>query len=181
MRELMDYCYSRRKYLITGCGANVRCIVWGKTGTNPRGEGLVEYLLSLNLNILNQGNEPTFLWSVTERSLTWHYLNIICNLVNNWYVSDGTSLSHHRYICFQTGNMVTNQTTFRDPMRNNWESYKYDLKVDLETISRSIHMIKNTDRSADQSKQAIIQSYYHSSPATTTQPPRKAEQAESQN
>jgi hypothetical protein len=30
------------------------------TTYNPRGESLMEFLVSSNLNILNRGNEPTF-------------------------------------------------------------------------------------------------------------------------
>jgi hypothetical protein len=48
------------KQHITGCDATAHHILWGSTGTNPRGETFTEYLASSNLNILNQGNELTF-------------------------------------------------------------------------------------------------------------------------
>jgi hypothetical protein len=35
-------------------------ILWGSTSTKPRGKSLTEFLVSSNLNILNHGNEPTF-------------------------------------------------------------------------------------------------------------------------
>jgi hypothetical protein len=35
-------------------------MTWETTGTNPRRESFMEYLASLNQNILNQSNEPTF-------------------------------------------------------------------------------------------------------------------------
>jgi hypothetical protein len=38
----------------------VRHAAWGSTNCNDRGEVLVELLNSSNLEILNQGNEPTF-------------------------------------------------------------------------------------------------------------------------
>jgi hypothetical protein len=38
--------------------------VWGRPDINPRGRTLLEYLVSSDLEILNQGEEPTFL---TER------------------------------------------------------------------------------------------------------------------
>jgi hypothetical protein len=60
MRDIMDYCQSRKKQLIVGCDANAHHIFWGSSGTNPRGESLVELLVSSNLNILNQCNEPIF-------------------------------------------------------------------------------------------------------------------------
>jgi hypothetical protein len=56
LRDVIDYCSSSmRKQLIIGCDANANHILWGSTDTNPRGESFMEYLLSSNLNILNQG------------------------------------------------------------------------------------------------------------------------------
>jgi hypothetical protein len=59
VRDVIDYCSSRKKQLIIGCDANAH-ILWGSTNTNPGGVSFMEYLVSSNLNILNQGNEPTF-------------------------------------------------------------------------------------------------------------------------
>jgi hypothetical protein len=58
--DIIDYCHSRKKQLIIECDANAHYILWGSTSTNPRGESFMKYLVSSNLNILNQGNEPTF-------------------------------------------------------------------------------------------------------------------------
>jgi hypothetical protein len=35
--------------------------------------------------------------------------NEIANLVGNWHVSDEVSLSDHRYICFELGNISIDQ------------------------------------------------------------------------
>ncbi|PNF17226.1 hypothetical protein B7P43_G05220 [Cryptotermes secundus] len=61
MRDIIDYCCSRKKQLIIGCDANAHHTGWGSTGINPRGESLMEFLVSSNLNILNHSNEPTFI------------------------------------------------------------------------------------------------------------------------
>jgi hypothetical protein len=64
----------------------------------------MEYLVSLNLNILNQGNKLTFVIcnrkEVTDLTLG---TNKTRNLVSNWHVYDEPSLSDHRYMCFQIG------------------------------------------------------------------------------
>jgi hypothetical protein len=60
LRNISNHSCSRKTQLITGCGANTPHILCGSTGTNPRGESFMEYLLSTKLNFLNQGNEPTF-------------------------------------------------------------------------------------------------------------------------
>jgi hypothetical protein len=100
-------------------------------------------------NILNHGNEPTCV--VSNRNVTDFILqtNRISNLVSNWHVPDEPFLSDHRYVCFQIGNMVINQTTFRAPKGTNWESRKIDRKVILETILRSIRIKMDTDGSVD--------------------------------
>jgi hypothetical protein len=36
VRDIIDYCHSRKKQLIIGCDANAHHILWGSTGTNPR-------------------------------------------------------------------------------------------------------------------------------------------------
>jgi hypothetical protein len=75
--------------------------------------------------------------------------NKISNLVNNWHASGGPSLLDPRYICFKIGNMVLNQTTFRDPKRTNWELYRDDLEVNLENILWNTRTIRDADRSVD--------------------------------
>jgi hypothetical protein len=52
LRDVIDYCNNRKKQLIVGCNDNAHHILWGSTGTNPRGESFMEYLGNSNLNIL---------------------------------------------------------------------------------------------------------------------------------
>jgi hypothetical protein len=116
MRDIIDKCQSRKKQLIVGCDANAHHILWGSTGTSPRGESLMELLVSSNLNNLNCGNEPTF---------------VVCNRKEVIDLTDESSLSDHTYICFQIGDITPNYVTFRNPKRTKWESYKDDLKANL--------------------------------------------------
>jgi hypothetical protein len=37
VRDITEHCQSRKKQLIVGCDANAHRILWGSTGTNPRG------------------------------------------------------------------------------------------------------------------------------------------------
>jgi hypothetical protein len=46
MRDIIDYCQSRKMQLIIGCDAHAHHILWGSTGTNLRGESLLEFLVS---------------------------------------------------------------------------------------------------------------------------------------
>jgi hypothetical protein len=58
--ELERYCANENLYLVVGCDPNEHIIECGSTNCNNRGEVLVEFLNSSNLEILNQGNEYTF-------------------------------------------------------------------------------------------------------------------------
>jgi hypothetical protein len=133
----------------------------------------MEFLVSSNLNILNHGNKPTFV--VCNRKevidLTLGTTNIR-NLVSNWHVSEEPSLSDHRYICFQIGKIAVQRVTFRNPRRTYWESYKDDLKGNLETIPCRVRTIKAIDRSVDQLQRVIVSSFHRNCPAKTTRSPR---------
>jgi hypothetical protein len=80
--------------------------MWGSTDINPQGERLMEYLVSTKLSILNKGNEPTFLIRIMKKVIDLTLgTDKIGDLVTNWHVSDDISLSDHRYIVLQVGDL----------------------------------------------------------------------------
>ena len=60
LEKLVQYCEDENLYLVVGCDSNAHHSAWGSTNCNSRGEAQVGFLNSSNLEILNQGNEPTF-------------------------------------------------------------------------------------------------------------------------
>ena len=58
--RLVDHCKTLRMHLLIGCDANAHHQLWDSTDTNQRGQRLVEYLVTTELDILNVGNTPTF-------------------------------------------------------------------------------------------------------------------------
>jgi hypothetical protein len=60
LEELVRYCQTENLHLVLGCDSNAHHTVRGGTNCNERGVTQVEFLKSLNLEILNQGNVPTF-------------------------------------------------------------------------------------------------------------------------
>jgi hypothetical protein len=176
VKDIIDYCHSRKEQLIIGCDANAQHILWWSTSVNLRGESLMVYLVSSNLYILNCGNEPTFVVNNRKEVIDLTLgTNEIANLVCNWHVSDETSLSDHRYICFELGNISINQVTYRNTSRTNWESYNDDPKWNLENLPRKMCRIKDTDGSVDQLQRARISSNYRNCLAKTTRLPGWAE------
>jgi hypothetical protein len=93
LREVIDYCSRNKLQLIVGCDVKAHHIIWGSMDINPRGECLMEYLVSTNLNILNKGDKPTFVISnrkeVTDLTLG---TDKIGDFMSNWHVFDEISL-----------------------------------------------------------------------------------------
>ncbi|RVE50709.1 hypothetical protein evm_004619 [Chilo suppressalis] len=59
LAELVRHCEQTDKALIIGTDSNAHHQLWGMTKSNKRGEELVDYLFTTNLNIINTGSEPT--------------------------------------------------------------------------------------------------------------------------
>ena len=57
---IRGYWVNENLRLIVGLDTNAHHTACGSTNFNGRGESLHEFLNSMKLEILNQGNEPTF-------------------------------------------------------------------------------------------------------------------------
>ena len=66
VRSLVDYCKVRCLPLFLGCDVNSHHNMWGSTDTSRRGEDLMDYLITTDLDILNIGTIQTFRNSVRE-------------------------------------------------------------------------------------------------------------------
>jgi hypothetical protein len=42
-----NYCRTREEQLMNGCDASAHSVIWVRTGTRPRGESLIQYLVKL--------------------------------------------------------------------------------------------------------------------------------------
>jgi hypothetical protein len=69
LEDLMRYC-EKHLHLLVGCDSNAHHTAWGSTNCNSRGEALMEFLSSSNLEILNRGNQPTFCNAVRQELLS---------------------------------------------------------------------------------------------------------------
>ena len=107
-------------------------------------------MVSTYRNILNKGNEPTFVIRNRKEVIDLAVCtDKIGNLLTYWHVSDEISLSDHRYRIFQVGNLEVLRHTYRNPKRTNWESYQKDLKVNLRAVPRVIHSMQDVQLTAD--------------------------------
>ena len=62
LSDAIDSCSRNKIQLIIGWGASAHCIIWESMDI-LLGEWLMQYLVGTESNILNKGNEPTFVIS----------------------------------------------------------------------------------------------------------------------
>ena len=128
----VHYCEKENLCFVVGYNSNAHHGVWGSTNCNTRGETLMEFLKTTNLEFLNRVNEPTFCsggrLQVTDISLG--FLRPLESIIG-WKVSSEPSLSDHRHILFILWGSVPARL-IRDPRGTNWGSFREDLRERLE-------------------------------------------------
>jgi hypothetical protein len=70
LERLATECRTNGTHLIIGCDANLHHTSWESTNINNRGEYLLDYIMANGLDIMIQGNRPTFVTSKSRKLLT---------------------------------------------------------------------------------------------------------------
>lgn len=163
--ELVEYSKNHNLPVILGCDANAHHLVWGSSDINKRGESLLEYLTTNNLDILNRGNAPTF-----ENRIRQEVLDItiaspsLTHYCANWHVSKEASLSDHKHICFNMCTSLKVLENFRNPKRTNWNHYQELLKYEINSAEVPISSPDCIDLHANQLVNSITAAYEQSCP-----------------
>jgi ribonuclease HI len=134
--KLVNYCKYNNLQLIIGCDSNAHHTVWASSDTNERGELLLEFLMTNNLCILNQGNEPTFVTSNRSEVLDLSFCTqFIESKIANWCVTDEITLSDHRLIYFEIDYNCNYEEYYRNPKKTDWKMYNFNLSEKLMSIN----------------------------------------------
>lgn len=174
MKDVVEYCTQNKLQLIIGSDANAHHTIWGSSNINKRGEYLLEYIYCHQLEILNIGDKPTFVNRMREEVLDITLSTLLVSTkIQNWHVSDETSMSDHRHIRFdlEIGQMPTEMR--RVPKATNWDRYDQIL---AEALSGTVGGVRNTDNIelADKAlNNAIMQAYHGACPEKPTSGNRK--------
>ena len=134
-KDLIDFCEQQNWSLIIGSDANSHNVVWGSSNDNARGDHLLEYIVSTNLEICNVGNSPTFIVANRQEviDITLASVNIMDHIVN-WQVIDDMR-SDHRPISFSImGEYAQDSEMFRNIRKTRWDLYKKELGRQLENV-----------------------------------------------
>jgi Endonuclease-reverse transcriptase len=111
LADLINYCNRHNIQILIGCDANAHHKQWGSSDTIENGECLLEFSMTNKLEIINRGKRPTYRYEGLDREevidLTLSS-SLLKSRIKDWHVSDESSLSDHRHICF---NMDADRTT----------------------------------------------------------------------
>uniref|UniRef100_A0A8D9A0P7 Endonuclease/exonuclease/phosphatase domain-containing protein n=1 Tax=Cacopsylla melanoneura TaxID=428564 RepID=A0A8D9A0P7_9HEMI len=130
--QLVELSELQRLNLLLGVDANAHHETWGSTDTNPRGECLLNYLVSKGLIVLNEGSEPTFLTRSRAEVLDLTVASpALSAQVVRWHVSEEPSHSDHRYIYFEVSGVDKPDVTYQNPRKTNWAKYRQFLESEI--------------------------------------------------
>ena len=134
--------------------------MWGSSDVNTRGEALLEYLAGTHLEVLNRGNEPTFVNRIRREviDLTLATRNI-STLVSDWRVSGDILLSDHRMIRLNIGaDAKVKNTPRRNPRLTDWESYLTGLQAQTRDESQ-ITTQEDLDQHIEEVNKRIVNAF----------------------
>ena len=80
VEKRVRHCRRRGAEMVLGCDSNAHHTNWVSTDTNKRGEDLLEFLFRYDLEIVNQGNTPTFVTRARQEVLD---LTVTSRLINS--------------------------------------------------------------------------------------------------
>ena len=128
--RLIQYCNHNKLPLIIRCDANAHHFRWGSQECNRRGYTLSEYLATTDLEVVNQGSEPTFCVN-NKRTVIDVTLatKAILAVIQDWQVMPGDSFSDHRQIKFVIKQDKRPPNRRRNIKNTNWNTYEEELSA----------------------------------------------------
>jgi ribonuclease HI len=174
LRGLVTYSEANDIPIVIGCDANSHHAAWGSTDTNSRGAALLEYIVGSDLELLNRGNEPTF---VTQNRAEVIDISLssasIWQEIVDWRVSTEVSLSDHRIIRFRLLADPRVPKEYRNPLSTDWAHYKRVLVSRLDGGECDILTTDDIEDNVKRLQDGIILAYEASCPIRTVKPGQK--------
>lgn len=169
--ELADFCLTNKKSLVIGSDTNSHHTLWGSSNINKYGEELVEFLATTNLEVLNRGNEPTFVTKSRNEVLDVTFASVqFIGRVRNWHVSPEETASDHKEINFDLLVKKEAFTPFKNPRRTNWKRYTAILQKLLDDMewNAEIATPELLDDMVDKLSSSMHRSFLQTCPDSST-------------
>ncbi|XP_068989725.1 uncharacterized protein [Neodiprion pinetum] len=166
--NLVRYCADKGLHLVVGCDVNSRRTVWGSSDTNKRGTALLEYLSSVELDILNKGSRSTFITSHKQKVINLPLCNHrLLELISDWWVQEEHTLLDHRRITFSLAAKAGLESTGirRNPRATVWSSDKQELGWRLQGPCSHLSSASVVESEVIHLQSSIIQAFEAAYPA----------------
>ncbi|KAL5271561.1 hypothetical protein ACHWQZ_G001999 [Mnemiopsis leidyi] len=130
--KLTVYAEKERLPMIAGIDSNAHHVAWGHPSTNDRGRKLLQAISANGLIICNTGNKPTFVGKLGHSVIDLTICNPLgLNLIRDWRVNSGKSLSDHEVISFNLEIGQTSSFAFRSLSRCDWALYHQLIETEI--------------------------------------------------
>lgn len=130
--KLTVYAEKERLPMIAGIDSNAHHVAWGHPSTNDRGRKLLQAISANGLIICNTGNKPTFVGKLGHSVIDLTICNPLgLNLIRDWRVNSGKSLSDHEAISFNLEIGQTSSFAFRSLSRCDWTLYHQLIETEI--------------------------------------------------
>ena len=133
--KLVEYCSDNSIPIIITMDANAHSPLWHSKDTNPRGEWMEDFILSNDLDVLNDSPEPTFMSgrnkSVIDVSLV---SRDIAHYFSNWRNHDRDMSSDHKLLTFEGRFTETPIPARRNVRKADWKLFRTVLDENLQNI-----------------------------------------------
>lgn len=168
LSNLVDFCSQHGRNLVIGTDANAHHMHWGSTDINQRGEDLLAYIMTTNLNVCNVGSISTFANGRREEVLDVTLATMSAEpLIRDWKVRvDVESLSDHRYITYEVNHHRTSKgPIWRRNVRNtDWARYQTEILNGLNQNTTQINNCTDVDDVADSLRNICTTAFHNSCP-----------------
>ncbi|XP_033243076.1 uncharacterized protein LOC117186416 isoform X1 [Drosophila miranda] len=153
LRSLVTEAGSKNLQLLIGADANAHHNVWGSPDINDRGESLLDFILSTNLDVANVGEEHTFVGPTSGPTGK-------ITLVSDWRVLERPSFSDHKYIQFKREfeHSVRTITVYRNLRNTNWIKFQKTVTSKLANLG-SVKSEEDIDKSIETLSKGLLDAY----------------------
>ena len=174
LERLVSFARDKGLPILIGCDANAHNTIWGSTDTNTRGSALLEFLVTVNLEVINKGREPTFVNRVRKEviDITLTTPDFV-EKVKDWRVSSEINTSDHRMITYKLDHKPAEQKPSRNPRSTNWDLYRSKLKDLMENHQEGPILSEEELESENESLTGKIQKAYEESCPPRKKPERR--------
>ena len=128
VRKIVEYSRQKDMNLIIGCDSNSHHEEWGSIDTNDRGKQLLKYLTSTGFDIVNRGDDPTFIAKARSEVLDLTLRDLrMKKHIYGWKFNDEPSVSDHMTILLKMLIKKEEVVWSRNPRLTKWEDFKVEL------------------------------------------------------